>query len=224
MCSSKTSSTTCLLKNVNKDGVSSFANSVMQCVLFSPVVRKVILDGSDGAIKSLCRQYVNNTDTTLECTKLRQELGSPFDESTSQDALKFSIVIMVTSFEVHLPMHHTVNVHTRCRHCGTESFDSCKENVVELHFPESCKSITFDDLLKFSLGWTESSGACVDCHGTEEVRKDVVKAGSVLVYQLINGKTCLRKTSVTEVLNSRSVVAGQKYKLMAAVCELATSA
>ena len=51
---------------VNKDGVSSFANSVMQCVLFSPVVRKVILNGSDGAIINLCKQYVNNTDTTLD--------------------------------------------------------------------------------------------------------------------------------------------------------------
>ena len=92
---------------VNKDSVSSYANSVMQCVLFSPIVRRVILDGCDGAIKSLCRQYVSNADTTLDCTELHQELGSPFDGSASQDALKFLVLIMVISFEVHLPMHHT---------------------------------------------------------------------------------------------------------------------
>ncbi|XP_065894145.1 uncharacterized protein [Dysidea avara] len=214
---------------VNKDGVSSYANSVMQCVLFSPVVRRVILDGCDGAIKSMCRQYVSNADTTLDCTELRQELGSPFDGSTSQDALKFLILIMVTSFEVHLPMHHTVNVHTRCRHCGRKDVDTWTENVVELHFPESCKSIKFDDLMKFSLGWMESDSSCKDCHGIEEVRKDIIKAGSVLVFRmnvcpLIKGKTFPRKTSVTAVSSSTFVIDGQKYKLMAAVSEVATSA
>jgi len=78
-----------------KDGISSFANSVMQCMLFSPVVCKVILNGSDGAFKNLCKQYASNTDTTLDCTTLRQELGSRFDGSTSQDALKFLILIMM---------------------------------------------------------------------------------------------------------------------------------
>ncbi|XP_065893048.1 uncharacterized protein [Dysidea avara] len=200
----------------------------MQCVLFSPVVRKVILDGHDGAIKNLCRQYVNNADTPLDCTELRQELGSPFDGSFSQDALKFLILIMVTSFEVHLPMHHTVNVHTRCRHCGRKDVGTCDENVVELRFPESCKSIKFDDLMKFSLGWMESDSTCKDCHGIEEVRKDIIKVGSVLVFrmnvcQLIKGKTCPRKTSVTAVSSSTFVIDGRKYKLMAAVSEVATS-
>jgi len=149
---------------VNEDGVSSYANSVMQCVLFSPVVHKVILDGCDGAIKSLCRQYVSKADTNLDCTELCQEPGSPFDGSSSQDAFRFLVMIMVTSFEVHLPMHHTVRVHTRCRSCGRKDINTYDDNVVELHFPESCKSIKFDDLMKFSLGWMESESAHRDCH------------------------------------------------------------
>jgi len=47
-------------------------------------------------------------------------------------------------------MHHTVRVHTRCRSCGRKELDTYDDNVVELHFPESCKSMKFDDLIKFS--------------------------------------------------------------------------
>jgi len=136
------------------------------------MVCKVILNGSDGAIKNLCKtvhkQYWHHLGLYNTTLRARQSIWRIY----LTNALKFLILIMVTSFEVHLPMHHTVNVH-----CGTESFDSYEDKVAELHFPESYKSIKFDDLLKFSLGWMQS--ACVDCHHTEEKRKDIVKAGSV---------------------------------------------
>ena len=214
---------------INEDGVSSYANSVMQCVFLSPIIRKVILNGCDGAIKDLCRQYLSNTDTTLSCMKLRQELGSPFDGSISQDAFKFLLMTMLTSCELHSEMHHTVNVHTRCRRCGTQSLDSWDENVAELVLPKSCTSIKFDDLLKLSLGWMKSENVCMSCNGHEDQRKDIAKAGGVLIFRLnvwecVEGKTTPRKANVTAVPTSTFVVNSQKYKLMAAVTEVSTSA
>ena len=159
---------------INEDSVSSYANSVMQCVFLLPIICKVILNGCDRAIKDLCRQYLNNTDTTLGCMKLRQ-----FDASSSQNAFKFLLMIMLTSCDLYSEMHHTVNVHTRCQRCDTQSLDSWDENVADLVLPKSCTSIKSDDLLKFFLGWMESENVCRDCNGHEDQRKDIAKAGSV---------------------------------------------
>jgi len=152
----------------------------------------------------LCKQYVGNAGTALDCTKLSQELGSPFDSCSSQDAYKFLLMIMLSSTEMHLLMHHTVNVYARCRRCGTQSLDTWDEYIAEFVIPPSCKTIKFDDLLKASFGWMQSENVCVNCHGYEDIRKDIVKAGSMLVFrlnvcQLVNGKSCPRKTSVTAV-------------------------
>ena len=74
----------------------------------------------------------------------------------------------------------------------------------------------------------QSENMCVNFHGYEDIRKDIVKAGNVLVFrlnvcQLVNGKSFLRKTTVTAVPSSTFVINGHKYQLMAAVCEVATS-
>jgi len=212
----------------NPDGVLSFANSVMQCILCSPALRKVIMDGCDGALKDLCRQYISTTGSTLNCTELRKMLGSPVDGPSSQDAVKFLLLLMVTSIELRSVMQHTVNVYTRCKHCGTQSVDTWNENISELIVPKLCKSMKFDDLLKFSSGWIQSEDVCMDCHGYIDVHKDIVKAGSVLVFrmnvcQLVNGKTCLRTTNITAVPNSTFVIDGRKYQLFAAVSEVTTS-
>ena len=108
----------------NPDGVSSFANSVMQCIMCSPALRKVILDGCDGALKDLCRQYISATGSTLDCTELRKMLGSPVDGSSSEDAVKFLLLLMVTCDKLGSVMRHTVNVYSRCKYCSTQNVDT----------------------------------------------------------------------------------------------------
>ena len=169
----------------------------------------MIMDGCDGALKDLCRPYITTAGSILDYTELREMLGSPVDGPRSQDAVKFLLLLMVISIELRSVMQHTVNVYTRCKHCGTQSVDTWNENIPELIVPISCKSTKFNDLLKFSSGWIQSEDVCMDCDGYIDVRKDIVKAGSVLVFrmnvcQLDNGKTCLRTSNITAVPNSSS--------------------
>ena len=42
---------------VNSDGVSSYANSVMQCLMLSPAVRQAIQQGSSTTLKDICATY-----------------------------------------------------------------------------------------------------------------------------------------------------------------------
>jgi len=88
------------------------------------------------------------------------------------------------------------------------------------------QSKRFHELVKFSLGWMQSNSACTDCHGIDEVHKYIVKAGSICnEHMSINQwKTCPQTTSLTKVPSRRFVVAGQKYKLMAAVSDVVSSA
>ena len=88
----------------------------MQCILCSPALRKVILDGCDGALKDLCRQYISATGSTLDCTELRKMLGSPVDGSSSEDAVKFLLLLMVTCDKLGSVMQHTVNVYSIVAH------------------------------------------------------------------------------------------------------------
>ena len=58
---------------VNSDGVSSYANSVMQCLLLSPAVRQAMQQGTSTALKDICATYTSMADCKLDCLQLQQE-------------------------------------------------------------------------------------------------------------------------------------------------------
>ena len=70
---------------VDTDGVSSYANSVMQCLLLSPAVHQAMLQSTSTALKDMCALYTSVADCNLDCLTLRQELGAPYDAPNSQN-------------------------------------------------------------------------------------------------------------------------------------------
>ena len=55
---------------MNSDGVSSYVNSVMQCLMLSPAVRQAIQQGSSTALKDICAAYTSIADCNLDCLQL----------------------------------------------------------------------------------------------------------------------------------------------------------
>ena len=74
---------------VDTDGVSSYANSVMQCLLLSPAVCQAMLQSTSTALKDMCALYTSVADCNLDCLTLRQELGAPYDAPNSQNPVAF---------------------------------------------------------------------------------------------------------------------------------------
>ena len=59
----------------DSDGCSSYANSVMQCLLHSKIIRQICSTDSSKCLKQLVSNYEGGTDTVLDCMDVRTELG-----------------------------------------------------------------------------------------------------------------------------------------------------
>ena len=58
---------------VNSDGISSYANTVMQCLLLSPAIRQAMQQCTSKALKDICAAYKSLAECNLDCL----ELGAP---------------------------------------------------------------------------------------------------------------------------------------------------
>ena len=64
----------------DNDGCSSYAISVIQCLLHSKSIRKICSADSSKCLKQLVSNYKGTADTVLDCMGIRTQLGSPFDQ------------------------------------------------------------------------------------------------------------------------------------------------
>ena len=209
----------------NVDGVSSYANSVIQCLLLSPHIRNSILQGFDGAMKTLCVRYNSSESITLDCKEVRDELGNPFNTSCSQNPLMFLQGLIEHTAELRTVLNHTVAVQARCTKCGLYDRFVSEEYIADLSVPSSQKSFKVDQLFKVSKEWVQSSkDRCLHCHCAMEISREIVKANKVLIFKLnvwkfTNGNVSQRSTSVTGVSDSIVQINCCKYKLMSAVSQ-----
>ena len=56
---------------VNSDGISSYANSVMQCLLLSPAVCQAMQQSTSTGIKDMCDAYTSTAECNLDCLQLQ---------------------------------------------------------------------------------------------------------------------------------------------------------
>ena len=71
---------------LDSDGCSSYANSIMQCLLHSKVVCNVF---RDGCLVELVKSYENNTSNVLDCTAIRNQLGDVFAQPVAKDPVDY---------------------------------------------------------------------------------------------------------------------------------------
>ena len=106
------------------DGFSSYANSVMQCLLHSKAVRNVFCDDSNKYLKQLVSNYESRDDVALDCIDIRKELGSPFDQCNQQDPTDYLQALVTNYASLSSILNHNVAIETLCDVCKVVTTNS----------------------------------------------------------------------------------------------------
>ena len=208
---------------VNPDGVSSYANSVMQCLLLSPAVRQAMLQSASKALKDMCALYRSAADCNLDCLTLRQELGAPYDAPNNQNPAVFLEALLHHSSQLSSVLQHTVRLRTQCTHCNSDTHIDHLQHIVLLSIPTSVKSLKLAELMQNYYDCAQSiNQLCHTCNHPVKMRREIVNATHVLVLQMevwstVGSKVLKRKTNITSIPDSSITVGSSTYTLMSAV-------
>ena len=205
------------------DSVSSYANSVMQCLLLSPAICSAIQQSTSTALNNLCTSYVSKTDGTLDCSQLRQELGAPYDGPHAENLVKFLQALVDHSSQLSSVLQHTVRLHTHCTCCSSVNFTDHQQHIIALSIPTTVKSLKLAELMNNYLEWTQSTDQlCNACKHPVKIRTQIININHVLVLQMdvwstVGGKILNHNNNVTSIPDSLITVGSCTYKLMSAV-------
>ncbi|XP_024872055.1 uncharacterized protein LOC112454736 [Temnothorax curvispinosus] len=146
----------------NEDGVSCYANSVIQCFLQSSIIRKVLLKVDKDDLSILAHKYDKRLPN-LNADAIRTDLGERFtsrgdEKPAKRDALEFLIAICTKYNYIRNLVGHQVTRTTKCisNSCGYTTKDNITDNIV---VPISInnlkkKSYNLNNLLKDTfLNW-----------------------------------------------------------------------
>ena len=122
----------------DSDGCSSYANSVMQCLLHSKTIRQACSSDSSKCLKQLVSHYEGRADTVLDCMDIRAKLGSPFDQCDQQDPVTYLEALVTRYLSLSPLLQHSISVELQCDVCKVLSI-STKQEVVAI--PKDSKTI-----------------------------------------------------------------------------------
>ena len=214
---------------VNTDSVSSYANSVMQCLLLSPAVCQAMQQSTSTAIKDMCDAYTSTAECNLDCLQLRQELGAPLDGPHTQSPVAFLQALVHHLSHLSSALQHTVRLHIQCTHCNIASFTENQQHIIPLFIPTSVKSLKLTKLMQMYMDWTQSADKFCDvCEHPVKVCTEIVNAKHVLILQMdvwssVDDNTIKRKTNIISLPDSSITIGSSTYKLMSAVSLLPSS-
>ena len=214
---------------VNSDGISSYANAVMQCLLLSPAIRQAMQQGTSKALKDICAAYTSLAECNLDCLQLRQELGAPYSGPHVQSAVEFLQTVVHHSPQLSCVLQQNVKLHIQCSHCNRANFTEQQQHILPLSIPTSLKSCKFSELWKMHMDWTESADKfCNMCGHPVQERTEIIDAKNVLIMQMdvwstVDGNVIKRKTNIASIPDSSIKICSHTYKLMSAVSLLSSN-
>ena len=209
----------------DSDGCSSYANSVMQCLFHSKIIRQTCLADSSKCLKQLVSNYEGGTDTVLDCMDIRNELGSPFDQHDQQDPTTY-LEALVTKYPSLSPLlHHSISVELQCDVCKAKTVSTEQQVVMSITIPEDSKSLNMNDLIAATQQCTvKDTHICVECNVPMKVHTQIVDAKQLMVLKLDvwnmssdGAKMVRRKANITSVQNSSIKVGDKHFALQSSV-------
>ena len=209
----------------DSDGCSSYANSVMQCLLHSKSIRKNCSTDSSKCLKQLVSNYEGGADTVLDCMDIRTELGSPFDQHDQQDPITY-LEALVTRYPSLSPLlQHSVAVELQCDVCKVVTVSTTEQVVMSITIPTDSKSLNMNDLIVASQQCAvKDTHVCDECNVPMKLRAHIVDAKQLIVLKLdvwnkgLDGaKMVRRKANITSVQNSSIKVGDRLFTLQSSV-------
>ena len=209
---------------MDPDGCSSYANSIMQCLLHSKVVRNVFRDGSLGFLVELVKCYENNTSNSLDCTDIRNHLGDVFAQLVARDPVDYLQALSNYCPSLSSLLSHSITIDTQCTLCNTTKTDNAEQLYINIKVPKDCKSIKMTDLIASSQQYQlQDSTLCDSCGKSTKVRTHIVEAKQFIIVKMDvwsakpNRKSVRRNTSITAVPNSVIKVNDKTFTLCSSV-------
>ena len=191
----------------DSDGCSSYANSVMQCLLRSKTIRKICSADSSKRLKQLVSTYEGGADTVLDCMDIRTELGSPFDQHDQPDPITYLEALVTKYPSLSLLLQHSISVELQCDVCKVVTVTTKEQVVMSIRIPEDSKSLNMNDLIASSQQCTvKDTHVCDKCNVPMKLHTQIVDAKQIIVLRLdvwnkdLDGaKMVRRKANITSV-------------------------
>ena len=209
---------------VDLDGCSSYANSIMQCLFHSKVVRNVFRDDSLGFLVELVKCYENNTCNALDCTDIRNNLGDVFSQPVPRDPIDYLQALSNYCPTLSSLLSHSVTIDTQCTLCNTTKTDNTKQLYIHIKIPQDCKTIKMIDLIASTQQYQlRDSTLCDSCGKPTKVHTHIVGAKLLIVVKMdvwsakSNSKSVRRNTTITVVPNSFIKVNDKTFTLCSSV-------
>ena len=208
------------------DGFSSYANSIMQCLLHSRAVRNVFSDCPSKCLKQLVSSYESrDAATALDCTDIHKELGSPFDQCGQQDPIHYLQALATNYDSLSSLANHSIAIETLCDVCKDVTVSNKEQLFMDIKVPEDSKSLKMDELIALSQEYAlQDTYLCDKCKVAMKVRTRIVSAKQMVVLKLdvwskaINSCDVVRrKASITSVQNSSIKLGDKLYTLQSSV-------
>ena len=133
----------------NNDGVSCYANSILQCLLQHNSVRNACVGSKYAELRDLANKYVDHTKKgNLSSRSVRRLLGAPFSVNSQQDAAEFLEALAIFCTPVRNCLNYTIRTYLRCSNCTYTSSRDENNIILPLVIPpgstySKIKRITF---------------------------------------------------------------------------------
>ena len=209
---------------LDSDGCSSYANSIMQCLLHSKVVCNVFRDGSLDCLVELVKSYENSTSNTLDCNAIRSQLGDVFAQPVAKDPVDYLQALSIYCPSLSSLLSHSVTVDTQCTLCNSNKSTNNVQLYIDLNIPQDCKSIKMNDLIASTQQYhSQNSTLCDSCGKPTKVRTRILDAKQFIVVKMdvwsakANNKSVRRNTTITAVPNSFLKVNDKTFTLSSSV-------
>ena len=209
----------------DNDGCSSYANSVMQCLMHSKSIRKVCYADASKCLKQLVTNYEGTADTVLDCTDIRTQLGSPFDQHDQQDPITYLEALLTKYPSLSPLLKHSVVVELQCDICKVEMVSTKEQFVMSIRVPKDSKSLNMNDLIASSQQCAvQDIHVCDKCNAPMKLCTKIVDAKQIIVLKLdvwnkvVGGaKMVRRNANITSVPNSSIKVGDNLFTLQSSV-------
>ena len=208
----------------NNDGVSCYANSILQCLLQHNSVRNACVGSRYAELRDLANNYVDRTKMGyLSSKSVRRLLGAPFSVNSQQDAAEFLEALAIFCAPVRNCLDYTIRMYLQCSNCTYNSSRDENNFILHLVIPAGSTSVRLNELLSDLGNWETMEGShCSTCNADGAVyqtRQELIAASELLVIQLKvyifgdDGLLHKLRISVCDVTSSSINVQGHRYKV-----------
>ena len=208
----------------NNDGVSCYANSILQCLLQHRSVRNAWVGSRYSAFRNLANDYVDPTKLDLlSCRPVRKLLRAPFSVNRQQDASEFLEALAMFYAPLSNCLQYTVRTYLRCTNCTYTNTRDESNTILPLVIPAGSTSVRLHELFAKLQNWETMLGChystCNADGAIYQTRQELIRSSELLVVQLKvyvfgeSGTTQKICISVDDVTTSTISIQAQHYKV-----------